>query len=152
MQPGVRWFKGPAGGAFRFECGSEGIHIPSLAAKVQLKVRPLELNGVVVDFNQQTGYKDYKSLEEAAGVIGELGSSAQNPIQVSGQPAEKVVAVSVGSGGGGATPAAPRPGDFLNKDFEIVCIMISKQIKSLHQAWLHWQTARHDGYAKSKAN
>ena len=83
MQPGIWWFKGPSGEAFRFECGSQGIHIPSLAAEVQLKERPLKLNGVVVDFNQQTGYK---SLEEAAGVIEGLGLSAQNPIQVRGQP------------------------------------------------------------------
>lgn len=84
MQPGVRWFKGPSGETFKFECGPRGIHVPGLAAKVQLKDRPLELNGVVVDFNQQDGYK---SLEEAAGIIGELGELEQNPIPVSGQPA-----------------------------------------------------------------
>ena len=84
MQPGIWWFKGPSGEAFPFECRPRGIHIPSLAANVQLKDRPLKLNGVVVDFNQQTGYK---SLEEAADFIGELGRSAHNPIPVSGQPA-----------------------------------------------------------------
>ena len=83
MESGVRWFKETSGEPFKFQCGSRGIHVPGLAAKVQLKDRPLELNGVVVDFDEH----GYISLTEAAGFIGELGQSAGNPIPVSGQPA-----------------------------------------------------------------
>ena len=84
MQPGIWWFKAPSGEAFQFECGPQGINVPRLAEKVQLKASPLEINGVVVDFHQQDGYKP---LNEAAVIIGDLGRSEDNPIPVSGQPA-----------------------------------------------------------------
>ena len=84
MEPCIRWFKAPSGEAFQFECGPQGINVPRLAEKVQLKASPLEINGVVVDFHQQDGYKP---LNEAAVIIGDLGRSEDNPIPVSGQPA-----------------------------------------------------------------
>lgn len=75
------WFQGPAGKPFQFQCGSQGIHFPSLAYKLHLKPRPLELNGVVVDFDSSSGYMF------AVDFLGGLGTSKDSPIPVTGQPA-----------------------------------------------------------------
>ena len=79
----VLWFKGPEGRPFRFQCGPDGINIPSLAGKLQLKDRPLELNGVVVDFNSS----GYIALEAVNEFLDGLGGSSEAAIPVTGQAA-----------------------------------------------------------------
>jgi hypothetical protein len=79
------WFAGPHGQPFRFQCGDQGIHIPRLAERLQFKPSPLELDGVVVDYNSDTGYMQLEAAQEflAAG----RGDAADNAILVTGQSA-----------------------------------------------------------------
>lgn len=75
----VLWFKGPDGNPFRVQC-QLGIHVPRLADKLHLKASPLELNGVVVDFDSSTGYMVDTTF------LADCGATPDSAIQVTGQP------------------------------------------------------------------
>jgi hypothetical protein len=78
------WFQGPGGQPFRFQCGAHGLHIPRLAAELQLQPSPLKVNGVVVDHDPDTGYL---SRDDAQAICQGLGDTPETAIPVTGQPA-----------------------------------------------------------------
>jgi hypothetical protein len=76
----VLLFQGPDGPPFPFQRG-QGIHIPRLARKLKLEPSPLELNGVVVDYDSSTGYMF------TAEFLDGRGTTQESAIRVTGEPA-----------------------------------------------------------------
>jgi hypothetical protein len=80
----IKWFQGPSGEVVPVVCGPDGINVPSLAEKLKLKPRTVELNGLLVDFNSA----GYLSLADTGDFLNGLGDSSNNAIPVTGQLAE----------------------------------------------------------------
>jgi hypothetical protein len=85
----VLWFQGPDGPPFPFQRG-QGIHIPRLARKLKLEPSPLELNGVVVDYDSSTGYMF------TAEFLDGRGTTQESAIRVTGEPAAPAAAAAPG--------------------------------------------------------
>lgn len=77
------WLKGPSGDPFQYYCADDGINIPSIAGKLQLKETSVELNGVLVGLPNGGNIP----LANAAVFLNGLGGSAETAIPVTGQVA-----------------------------------------------------------------
>lgn len=80
----VYWFKGPSGEAFKVACASDGIDIPGISERLDLKPRTIQLNGVMIMYDSNNGFIP---LTHVKSFISGLGDTEEHAIPVDGKPA-----------------------------------------------------------------